>query len=199
MGQAEILSLTPHPDALDPSIDSIEKASARMYRLIEDMLSLSRIEFGHREVKGPVSLAKAAEEAKGALNFLMEEKGVTVMINGDFVYPINYDDAYSLIKNLLENGIRYGHKRGHVWLNFLPNGFEVKDDGAGIGEPDKQRVFERFYRVEQSRDKASGGTGLGLAIVKHTMLSYGGKVTLDSTLGEGSVFTCVFPSVKKGK
>ena len=199
MGQAEILSLTPHPDALDPSIDSIEKASARMYRLIEDMLSLSRIEFGHREVKGSVSLAKAAEEAKGALNFLMEEKGVTVMINGDFVYPINYDDAYSLIKNLLENGIRYGHKRGHVWLNFLPNGFEVKDDGAGIGEPDKQRVFERFYRVEQSRDKASGGTGLGLAIVKHTMLSYGGKVTLDSTLGEGSVFTCVFPSVKNGK
>ncbi len=199
MGQAEILSLTPHPDELDPSIESIEKASNRMYRLIEDMLSLSRIEFGHREVKGAVSLAKAAEEARSALSFLMEEKGVEVIIQGDFVYPINYDDGYSLIKNLLENGIRYGHKGGHVWLNFLPDGFEVKDDGPGIGEEDKNRVFERFYRVEKSRDKASGGTGLGLAIVKHTMLSYGGKVTLSSILGEGSVFTCCFPSKKKGK
>ena len=196
MGQAEILSLTPHPDALDPSIASIEKASNRMYRLIEDMLSLSRIEFGHREVKGPISLAKPAEEAKSALAFLMEEKGVEVKIEGDFVYPINYDDAYSLIKNLLENGIRYGHKGGHVILTFLPNGFAVADDGAGIGEVDKQRVFERFYRVEKSRDKASGGTGLGLAIVKHTMLSYGGKVSLESSLGEGSTFTCVFPNVK---
>ena len=196
LGQAEILSLLPHEKELDKAIDSISSSGKRMLRLIEDMLSLSRIESGHREVSGPISLAKAAFEARDSLSLLMKEKGVEVSVKGDLLYPINYDDAYALIRNLLENGIRYGKKDGHVEISFFESGFQVKDDGIGIPKEDRDRVFERFYRVEKSRSSNLGGTGLGLAIVKHTMLSYGGEVSVSSSLGEGSVFTCTFKKPK---
>ena len=91
LGQAEVLSLLPHEKELDKAIDSIYSSGNRMLRLIEDMLSLSRIESGHREVSGPISLAKAAYEARESLSLLMKEKGVEVSVEGDWPSPINYD------------------------------------------------------------------------------------------------------------
>ena len=116
-------------------------------------------------------------------------------IEGKLSYPINRSDAYAVIKNLVENGIRYGKPNGHVKVCFLDDGFYVEDDGIGISEDDQQHIFERFYRTDKAHSY-DGGTGLGLAIVKHVMLNYGGKVSVSSRLGEGSRFTCTFPLAK---
>ena len=97
-----------------------------------------------------------------------------------------------VLDNLLQNAMAYtgaggridvraGERGGEVW-------FEVADTGVGIAPVDRDRVFERFYRVDQARSRASGGTGLGLAIVKHALAALGGRIELDSELGRGSTF-----------
>ena len=102
-----------------------------------------------------------------------------------------------LLLNLIENGIKYNEPGGRVEVRIgIREGqavAAVSDTGIGIPEEAQGRVFERFYRVDKGRSRKSGGTGLGLAIVKHTAQLYGGTVILDSTPGEGSVFTVTLP------
>lgn len=195
LGQAEILSLKNKDESLDQPIASISTSGKRMLRLIQDMLSLSRIESGAKKVEGPIELSEVAEEVKKELLPLAGQTGAEVTIEGKLCYPINRSDAYAVIKNLVENGIRYGKPNGHVKVCFLEDGFYVEDDGIGISEDDQQHIFERFYRTDKAHSYESG-TGLGLAIVKHVMLNYGGKVSVSSRLGEGSRFTCTFPLAK---
>jgi signal transduction histidine kinase len=105
---------------------------------------------------------------------------------------------HTILLNLLDNAVKYTPAAGQVTLRGagVPGGYEitVADTGIGIPDADQARVFERFYRVDKARDRATGGTGLGLSIVKHIVEAHGGRVSLRSTVGEGSLFTVFLPA-----
>ncbi|MDP9405985.1 MAG: ATP-binding protein, partial [Actinomycetota bacterium] len=106
-------------------------------------------------------------------------------------------DLRLIAANLLENAVRYNRPGGVVRASVRREAaevvLEVVDDGIGIAEVDRDRVFERFYRVDKARSRAVGGTGLGLSIVRHAAERHGGAVTVRSVLGEGSTFRVVLP------
>ena len=105
-----------------------------------------------------------------------------------------------LATNLCDNAIRYNRPGGHVELSCGTNAdgcpyFCVEDNGIGIPQDSQSRVFERFYRVDKSRSKATGGTGLGLAIVKHIAVLHGARIDLESTVGTGTTIRIIFPKM----
>jgi signal transduction histidine kinase len=108
------------------------------------------------------------------------------------------DDLYQIVFNLMENGIKYNQSGGtlYVKLNHSDDNaiLTVRDTGMGIPQDSVEHIFERFFRVDKARSRASGGSGLGLAIVKAIVQRNRGEITVDSTLGKGSCFTVVFPS-----
>lgn len=172
---------------------SIEKETARMLSLISDMLSLSRLEsLNSHEVYPEIAIRPIAEEAISSLASLAKRKGVRVDVNGDCNLKIDPKDAYSLLKNLLENAIRYNEEGGYANIILSKGTMTCVDNGVGIALKDQKRIFERFYRVDKSRSRESGGTGLGLAIVKHIVSKYGARMELISDLGKGSQFTIRF-------
>jgi two-component system phosphate regulon sensor histidine kinase PhoR len=122
---------------------------------------------------------------------------VTVECSGVLVAPINAALLEQAVENLIENAIKYSPERTRVTVTGAPaaDGIEIRvaDEGPGIEKKHLPRIFERFYRVDQARSRALGGTGLGLAIVKHIVLAHGGSVSVDSTPGQGSVFTIRLP------
>ena len=104
-----------------------------------------------------------------------------------------------ILENLVDNAVKYTPAGGHVVVTTSagPDGsvrIEVKDDGTGIEAEHRERVFERFYRVDKARSRELGGTGLGLSIVKHLAESIGAQVTLESEPGKGSTFTVLLPA-----
>ena len=103
--------------------------------------------------------------------------------------------------NLLDNGIKYNHANGRVTLSLSETETKyvvrVTDTGMGIDTAELPHIFERFYRVDRSRHKAIDGTGLGLSIVKHGVLFHGGKVRVNSTVGQGTEFILKFPKMSE--
>lgn len=106
----------------------------------------------------------------------------------------------SAFTNLVINAVRYTEDRGEIrirwWADKRNAYLSVTDTGIGISPEHLPRLTERFYRVDSGRSLDSGGTGLGLAIVKHVLLRHQAELRIDSTLGKGSVFTCVFPLMR---
>ena len=183
----------------DPTIklysEKVEHETDRMLSVLTDMLRISKLESEEAENNLPfVNLASVTDEIFKELQPVATSKGVALASEGEMSEPISHADAYSLIKNLVENGILYNIKGGYVKVTMAKNTLTVEDDGVGIAEKDQARIFERFYRVDKSRSRENGGTGLGLSIVKHIILKYKAKITLASRLGYGSKFTVVFPS-----
>jgi two-component system phosphate regulon sensor histidine kinase PhoR len=108
---------------------------------------------------------------------------------------------YSIVYNLCDNGIKYNHSGGKVEVDVQQTShntvLKVKDTGIGIPEESRERIFERFYRVDKSRSKAVGGTGLGLSIVKHAVLVHGGRIKVNSEVGKGTEFLVSIPNRPK--
>ena len=172
----------------------VEKETDWMLSVLTDMLRISKLESEEADPNLPLlNLAMVADEIFKELQPLADSRSVTLKSEGEMEEPISHTDAYSLIKNLVENGILYNIKGGYVKVKMEENTLSVEDDGQGIPEKDQARIFERFYRVDKSRSRENGGTGLGLSIVKHISLKYKAKVFLTSRLGYGSTFTIVFP------
>lgn len=175
----------------------IAKETDRIVLLINDMLNLSNLEAERSPIKERVDLVKVCEDVKESLSSLAEQKKVTVEVSGSGVIEAEKEHAVELVKNLTENAVRYNEAGGHVWLNVGKAGgrivLTVKDDGIGIEDKDKERIFERFYRVDKSRSREMGGTGLGLAIVKHICAVYNADLKLESKIGEGTTVTISFP------
>lgn len=175
----------------------IAKETDRIVLLINDMLNLSNLEAERSPVKERVDLVKVCEDVKESLSSLAEQKKVTVEVSGSGVIEAEKEHAVELVKNLTENAVRYNEAGGHVRVNVgKADGktiLTVKDDGIGIDDKDKERIFERFYRVDKSRSREMGGTGLGLAIVKHICAVYNADLKLESKIGEGTTVTISFP------
>jgi two-component system phosphate regulon sensor histidine kinase PhoR len=127
---------------------------------------------------------------------------VTVAINGETA-PMNAvpQMLYSIVYNLCDNAIKYNHNGGEVTVcvtqTYKETVLSVKDTGIGIPEESKDRIFERFYRVDKSRSKEVGGTGLGLSIVKHAVMIHKGTIKVNSEIGKGSEFVVVIPNKPK--
>ena len=108
----------------------------------------------------------------------------------------------SALSNIIFNAVKYTPAGGKITVEAYTDqqltAIAVTDDGDGIEAMHISRLTERFYRVDSSRAKATGGTGLGLAIVKHVLIQHGGRLKIDSRLGKGSCFTCIFPKESEG-
>ena len=174
----------------------------RLIELINDILKLSELEsVTIEQCQESADALAAAQEVAQLLAPNAEQAQVTVQVSGESVpAAISYGRLKELLLNLVENGIKYNEPGGAVDISvekvdtFVR--LTVSDTGIGIPEEAQDRVFERFYRVDKGRARKNGGTGLGLAIVKHIAALYGGRVTLDSTLGKGSTFRVVLPQAK---
>ncbi|MHB2026077.1 MAG: sensor histidine kinase [Elusimicrobiota bacterium] len=184
-------------------IREIEKSADRMARLVDDLLELSALESGNRHgAREPVSLMRAASEVTAALMPLAQKKQIVLRI---VPFPDMPDIAADkgqikqVFTNLIDNAIKFTGERGTVQIQAsLRDGWEIvsiADSGCGIPPDDLPRIFERFYRVDKARSRDLGGTGLGLAIVKHIVEGHGGRVSVESRAGEGSVFRAEFPAI----
>jgi two-component system phosphate regulon sensor histidine kinase PhoR len=172
----------------------------RMQAIVEDLLSLSRLESSQEQAfVSPVDVSALAAELFLSLQPLAQEARVTLEMDCALKKAIPSDRGLleTVLRNLLENAIRYNKEGGKVVLSArLEEGcamLSVRDTGEGIPPQHVGRVFERFYRVDPHRSREKGGTGLGLSIVKHGVSKLGGEITVDSTVGVGSTFTIRLP------
>ncbi len=185
-------------------LDIIEIETDRLKRLINDILTLSEIE--NMETKSIIREIDPGETLREVADFITpiaNSKQIELQTEIDLNLPIIYgnrDWFKQLVINLLDNAIKYTQSGGRVQLiaykkynNII---IIVKDTGIGIPKKNVSRLFERFYTVDKARSRKVGGTGLGLAIVKHIVLSFNGKVRVNSEEGKGSEFTVIIPAKK---
>ncbi len=172
----------------------IEKETKRLISLTEDITKLSKLdENAEPTSKEKIDLKEIAEEVKEKLLPMADERDIDFDVLGESFYiEANYNQITELIYNLCENAIKYNKENGSVRVIVSENVVKVKDTGIGIPEEDKNRIFERFFRVDKSHSKLVNGTGLGLSIVKHIALINKADIQVESVLGEGTEFTIVF-------
>ncbi|MEN6545581.1 MAG: ATP-binding protein, partial [Armatimonadia bacterium] len=181
-------------------VHQIVESADRLTSILDDMLILTRVERGQELLN--VTRLKAGEavgEAVKQIAIRAEDRHLQLEVQAAPEDTLSADarGLHTVLLNLLDNAVKYTPEGGAVSVTgrAVPGGYElaVTDTGVGIPPEHQARVFERFYRVDKARDRATGGTGLGLSIVKHIMDSHGGKVTLRSVPGSGSTFTVFFP------
>ncbi|MFA5787555.1 MAG: ATP-binding protein [Actinomycetota bacterium] len=176
----------------------IQSEAARLARLISDLLDLSRVE-AEAEIVEPVDLAEVVEGVREA--FAEPARAAGVHLETDIVRTADVmgDRAQLalMVSNLVDNAVRYTSAGGSIAIRLASREahvvLEIRDTGVGIPEAELPRVFERFYRVDRARSRATGGTGLGLSIVRHVAEGHGGRVLAQSELGRGSTFTVELP------
>lgn len=197
-GSAEMLEDgTVKPGDAPEFIHLIRTEAARMMSLVEDIIHLSRLDEGAAVDFERTDLYAAAQSVACALEGRAGEKGVSLTLHGERAEIMGAPGLlYELIYNLCDNAIKYNVDGGRVEVEVTPRPggakLTVSDTGTGIPPEYQARVFERFFRVDKSRSKASGGTGLGLSIVKHIAMLHGASVTLSSKVGEGTVISVMF-------
>ena len=181
-------------------LQTIHKHANRLAFLIEDLLTLSLLESGQIVLqRQPTSLRPVVERVFDQLQAAAAQKSITLRNNiaSELTIQADAERLEQVLHNLIENAIKYGRSGGSIELAAvsLKNEVQVsvKDDGPGIPEEAKDRIFERFFRVDRARSRDAGGTGLGLAIVKHIVQSHGGRVWVDSVLEQGSTFHFTLP------
>ena len=184
-------------------LQTIEKQTDRLTFLIEDLLTVSRLESGQIALNlQPVELRAGAKRVIEDIRARFQDKTVTVLneVPPRLTARVDADRLQQVLFNLVENAIKYGRPSGSVLIGGRAVSAKkaelfVRDDGPGIPPESRERVFERFYRVDRARSRDTGGTGLGLSIVKHIVQAHGGEVWLQSELGVGTTFFFTLPRV----
>lgn len=199
------------PEDVQVFAGRIHKEAQRMISLVSDILQLSELDStaGIKLDDGaalpamtPIDLAALVKEISQTMTVNARKAYVTLQYSAQPAVVLGQRDLLTeLATNLCDNAIRYNCPGGHVNLSCGtgPDGrpwLKVEDNGIGIPQDSQARVFERFYRVDKSRSKATGGTGLGLAIVKHIAMLLGAKIELKSQVGTGTLVTVIFPQGK---
>lgn len=184
---------------LEKPLSSMQQQAVRMEKLIGDLLELSRLESGAVDEDRPVEVAGllASIEKKLAADSGEKPELVFEYQRGWTISGVG-PELMSLFANLVDNAVKYTPVEGIVKISWTVDDdgghFCVADTGIGISEDDLPRITERFYRVDSGRSRVTGGTGLGLAIVKHVLIRHEGRLEIDSEPGQGSRFSCHFPS-----
>ncbi len=178
----------------------ISAEADRLMGLINDTLALSELEnITMDEQLDKVDLAETMRGVSELLAQKLEKRGISLEVTGNAQIIANKHRIEQMLLNLCDNAIKYGKEGGHVTVTLAKEDgravIKVADDGIGIPDDEKARVFERFYRAKNAGAATVPGTGLGLAIVKHTALLYDGEISVTSEAGEGSVFTVSLPHV----
>ena len=181
-------------------VGDIGNEADRLNRMTQKLLSLTRIETQEDSDCEIVYIAPTVDRVIRMLNGIAKENQISILtqVNQDCSILIIEDDLYQIIFNLVENGIKYNVPGGSltVILDRLDDNavISVKDTGVGIPEDSVGHVFERFFRVDKARSRKSGGSGLGLSIVRNMVERNGGSIAVESTVGQGSIFTVMFPA-----
>ena len=194
IGSAELLeSGMVKPEDTSRFVGHIRKEAARLVNLIEDIIRLSQLDEGVELPAEQVDMLALAEDVKEILAPSAAEKDVKIDVTGNG-FAINgvRGMLQEIIYNLCDNAIKYNVPGGSVTIHAENNRLIVSDTGIGIPAEHKDRIFERFYRVDKSHSKASGGTGLGLSIVKHAAAYHKAEITLESAPGKGTRITIQF-------
>ncbi len=188
------------PEDIRPFAGKIREESLRLAALVEDIISLTKLDSGGSEmVWEDCDLYCIAENAADSLETSASAKDVAVCVQGENA-PVQGVPRvlYSIVYNLCDNAIKYNHPGGSVTVTVIPHEdstmLRVEDTGIGIPVESRERVFERFYRVDRSRSKEVGGTGLGLSIVKHAVLLHSGRIEVRSREEGGSEFSVILPN-----
>jgi two-component system phosphate regulon sensor histidine kinase PhoR len=201
-GYAETLreSVLDDPENSRQFAEIILAKARQLANIVTDLLIVSSLEGGKPPAPQPISLRESIECALRTVEPAAKARGVR-LVCGSFadLSVLGHDIRLEQVwVNLLENAIKFNRPEGEVRVD-VARGAEcalvhVRDTGLGIPSRDLPRIFERFYRVDKARSRATGGTGLGLAIVKHAVEQMGGSVSVESRVGHGSVFTVALPS-----
>ena len=181
-------------------IGSMLEETERLSRLVENLLTISRADSGQiRLQQATLALAPLVHEASSLLDVLAEEKGQSLSIDGDDSLHVEADGVIlrQVVINLLDNAIKYSPPHGHISVRVVRSDFgsacvEVEDCGPGIPPEHRDRVFDRFYRIDEARSREAGGAGLGLALAKWGAEVHGGHLELDSTT-TGCIFRLFLP------
>ena len=178
-------------------IQEIRKNAQRLLSLINDIIRLSELDrTDSQSTFDKFDLNEIVLECMEALDVNAKNRQVTLEYTGEKCNICGSKEMMrELTDNLVQNAIRYNKPNGSVWVEVHGGDqprLVVKDNGIGIPADEQQRIFERFYRVDKSRSKATGGTGLGLAIVKHIVEIHDAKLSLESELGQGTTITVNF-------
>lgn len=188
------------PDDLVRMLHVVDRNAKRLRELFDDLLRLHRIESRRRELPmDDEALRPILESAVGSARDQARMRGQSFVLDcpDDLVAFVNRDALSAIVSNLASNASAYSGDKGSICVVAQRHGrcvdVRVEDDGMGIDLAHHERIFQRFYRVDEARDRRAGGTGLGLAIVKHYALACGFDIQLQSALGEGSTFTVHMP------
>ena len=194
IGSAELLeSGMVKPGDESRFVGHIRKEASRLVSLIEDIIRLSQLDEGVPLPSEEVDLMALAKEVTSILETGAAEKNVLLCVSGDgFIVHGVRRMLHEALYNLCDNAIKYNVPGGRVEIHIENKKLTVLDTGIGIPAEHKDRIFERFYRVDKSHSKASGGTGLGLSIVKHAAAYHKAEITLESTPGKGTSITIQF-------
>lgn len=200
-GFAEIMKDggTPEETVKDFS-KSIYDEAQRLITLVSDIIKISELDENTNAFESEsVNLYELAQSVAKRLQPEADKKNILIRLKGNDTYVVGVRKILDeMISNLCDNAIKYNKDNGSAEIDVhTENGFavlSVSDTGIGIPEESKNRVFERFYRVDKSHSKAIGGTGLGLSIVKHGAIYHKAKITLDSKEGKGTSISIVFPA-----
>ncbi|MCR4874584.1 MAG: GHKL domain-containing protein [Clostridia bacterium] len=200
-GYSEILSMNkPTEKQITKCSTEIQMNAIKMKTLIDEMLQLSKMDSQTREIeKEEFSLKTLCEETIDELRVIAKKHDIEISITGDCQVYGNYKEMMMLVKNLVSNAIKYNKEKGYVKIAIKDKGdsviLSVKDNGIGIAKENQEKVFERFYRVDEARvsvgDESS--TGLGLAIVKQVVQDHKGTIEIESDLGKGTEFIITMP------
>lgn len=190
----------PNAEESERFLQIVLQNANRLHSIIEDLLSLSRLEQAEAEIPlEPASLRHIAQRVAASFQALAEKRQIKIHFSsrGECSAHVSASLIEQALSNLVSNAVKYSGDGAEVFLRVEDSGdacmLSVSDDGPGIPPQALPRIFERFYRVDRARSRAMGGTGLGLAIVKHIALSHGGTVDVESTVGQGSTFTIRLP------
>ncbi|MCX4098797.1 sensor histidine kinase [Nocardia sp. alder85J] len=198
-----LLESADDPDSVRHFGQRLLAESRRMGKMVTELIALSRLQGAEKlpeleAVDVDTVVNAAIERSRTAA----EAAGITVSTDSNSGLEILGDETLlvTALSNLVENAINYSPKGSHVSVSRSLRGghvnIAVTDRGIGIAKEDQERVFERFFRADKARSRATGGTGLGLAIVKHVAANHNGEIALWSKLGTGSTFTLRIPAVE---
>lgn len=199
-----VLEASDDPEAIARFANRMQTETRRLSGLVQEIINLSRIQ-DEDPLKNaaPISLSDLILQAIDESRLTSESREIKVdFIKNNEVTVLGDESQLEMaISNLIENAINYSPNKTTVvvYLHHT-NGLaeiKVKDQGIGISEENVERIFERFYRVDPARSRATGGTGLGLSIVKHIITNHGGDINVWSEPGEGSTFTVRLPEFKE--
>jgi two-component system, OmpR family, phosphate regulon sensor histidine kinase PhoR len=196
-GYAETLRSPPHVEAeVTKFAGIIERHSDRLTSLVEDLITISGLESGQLQLhRHATAMKPLVESVFGELRGKAEARGIALTCDMPFDLTLEVDSSRfrQVFTNLIDNALKYGSENGSVTVSWAGGVISVADDGPGIPFEVRERVFERFFRVDKARSRDAGGTGLGLAIVKHIVMAHGGGIRVEQNHPSGAKFVIQLP------